>query len=134
MHSVLSGLFIPTLPLPNLHISIHVALLQSEISQTTFLSFIDFFITRTECHMKFPYFQNKISVFLSFCLNLNLRRLIQRKKLKHSPQIVSPVHCHTYHGQHLFLTVVTRFYIATSRSNASTSLCYLSQHSKPETL
>ena len=89
MHSVLSGLFIPNLPLPNLHISIHVAVLQSEISQTTFLSFIDFFITRTECHLKFPYFRNKIYVFLSFLPNLNLRRLIQRKKHKHSPQIVS---------------------------------------------
>ena len=34
MHSVLR----PTLPLPNLHISIHVALLQSEISLTTLTS------------------------------------------------------------------------------------------------
>ena len=47
---------------------------------------------------------------------------------------LSLAHCHTYHRQYLFFTIVAAFSVATSRSKASTSLCYLSQRSKPETL
>ena len=79
--------------------------------------------------------EQNFSFFSHFALTLTWDGRFNERNSSISPSnCLFPAHCHTYHGQHLYLIVVAAFSVATSRSNASTSLCYLSQRSKPETL
>ena len=132
MHYVLSGLFIPTLLLPNSLCITAVWNFPNNISLFLWLphhpNIVSFEISL------FP--EQNFSFFSHFALTLTWDGRFNERNSSISPSnCLFPAHdCHTYHGQHLYIIVVAAFSVATSRSNASTSLCYLSQRSKPETL